>query len=132
MVPSKIKIESFAKRYHMGTLGGKGLRGSVDSFLCLTVSNVFPSDDLVYLENDPERDEYVINEKGKLYVGQFRKARGRPWAFGQFDDVVLPVACYILELGKLAHSERGNPVQVVRAISAGVSACEKVKKPFGL
>ena len=22
----KIKIESFAKRYHMGTLGGKGLR----------------------------------------------------------------------------------------------------------
>ena len=101
------------------------LGGSVDTFLCLTVSNVFPSDDLVYLENDPERDEYVINEKGKLYVGQFRKARGRPWAFGQFDDVVLPVACYILELGKLAHSERGNPVQVVRAISAGVSGCEK-------
>ena len=25
MVPSKIKIESFATRYHMGTLGGKGL-----------------------------------------------------------------------------------------------------------
>ena len=25
MVPSKIKIESFAKRYHTGTLGGKGL-----------------------------------------------------------------------------------------------------------
>ena len=25
MVLSKIKIESFAKRYHMGTLGGKGL-----------------------------------------------------------------------------------------------------------
>ena len=26
MIPSKIKIESFAKRCHMGTLGGKGLR----------------------------------------------------------------------------------------------------------
>ena len=25
MVPSKIKIEIFAKRYHMGMLGGKGL-----------------------------------------------------------------------------------------------------------
>ena len=25
MVPSKIKIESFAKHCHMGTLGGKGL-----------------------------------------------------------------------------------------------------------
>ena len=26
MIPSKIKIESFAKRCHMGTLGGKGLK----------------------------------------------------------------------------------------------------------
>ena len=25
MIPPKIKIESFAKRCHMGTLGGKGL-----------------------------------------------------------------------------------------------------------
>ena len=25
MIPSKIKIESFAKRCHMGALGGKGL-----------------------------------------------------------------------------------------------------------
>ena len=25
MIPSKIKIESFAERCHMGTLGGKGL-----------------------------------------------------------------------------------------------------------
>ena len=35
MVPSKIKIESFAKRYHMGTLGGKGLKKFVNChFLC--------------------------------------------------------------------------------------------------
>ena len=31
MVPSKIKIESFAKRYHMGTLGGKGLKYLIDT-----------------------------------------------------------------------------------------------------
>ena len=29
MIPSKIKIESFAKRCHMGTLGGKGLTSAV-------------------------------------------------------------------------------------------------------
>ena len=27
MIPSLIKIESFTKRFHMGTLGGKGLMG---------------------------------------------------------------------------------------------------------
>ena len=37
MIPSKIKIESFAKRYHMGTLGGKGL------MLFLVVSRQFCS-----------------------------------------------------------------------------------------
>ena len=29
MIPSKIKIECFAKRCHMGTLGGKGLRNGL-------------------------------------------------------------------------------------------------------
>ena len=29
MIPSKIEIESFAKRCHMGTLGGKGLSKNI-------------------------------------------------------------------------------------------------------
>ena len=32
MIPSKITIESFAKRCHMGPLGGKGLKAKV---LCI-------------------------------------------------------------------------------------------------
>ena len=30
MIPSKIEIECFAKRCHMGTLGGKGLNKFVN------------------------------------------------------------------------------------------------------
>ncbi|KAB7506349.1 Hemocyte protein-glutamine gamma-glutamyltransferase [Armadillidium nasatum] len=83
--------------------------------------NPWCKDDLVYMEGEADREEYVMNDKGKVYVGAYRTPRGRPWAFGQFDDVVLPVACYILELSRHPHSERGNPVQVVRAVSAGVN-----------
>lgn len=83
--------------------------------------NPWSKDDLVYMEDDAQREEYVMNDRGKVYVGNHRRPRGRPWAFGQFEDSVLPVACYILELGRFSHSERGNPVQVVRAISAGVN-----------
>ena len=36
MIPSKIKIESFAKRCHMGRLGGKGLIGVI---MCYEYSN---------------------------------------------------------------------------------------------
>uniref|UniRef100_A0A2P2HW15 protein-glutamine gamma-glutamyltransferase n=1 Tax=Hirondellea gigas TaxID=1518452 RepID=A0A2P2HW15_9CRUS len=88
--------------------------------------NPWCKDDNVYMEDDAEREEYIMNDRGKVYVGQYRKARGRPWAFGQFDDVVLPAAVYILEMrgANLTHSERGNPVKVVRAISAGVNASD--------
>jgi len=83
--------------------------------------NPWCKDDTVYMEDDVKRDEYITNDKGKVYVGAHNRARGRPWAYGQFDDVVLPVAAYILELARISDVERGNPVQVVRAISAGVN-----------
>lgn len=92
-------------------------------------TNFFSPDDNVYLEDDDKREEYVINDKGKVYVGPFNRSRGRPWVFGQFDDVALPVAVYILELSRIADSERGNAVRVVRGISAGVSSpCKSVEK----
>lgn len=72
------------------------------------------------MEDDAKRKEYVLNDQGKVYVGAFRRSRGRPWAFGQFDDVVLPVAMYILQTSRVADAERGNAVKVVRGISAGV------------
>jgi len=85
--------------------------------------NPWCKDDTVYMEDDAQRAEYVENDTGKIFVGQYRKARGRPWSFGQFEDVVLGVATYVLEMraAALPHSERGNPVKVVRAISAGVN-----------
>ena len=79
----------------------------------------------MYLKDAAEREEYVNNDKGKVFMGTFRTARGRAWAFGQFNDVVLPVAICLLEMRALniTHTERGNPIKVVRALSAGVSAC---------
>ena len=33
---------------------------------------------------DPrEREEYVLNEKGRIWVGSSRRHAGRPWNFGQ-------------------------------------------------
>ena len=73
------------------------------------------------MDDEQKREEYVMNDKGKVWVGSYKRSRGRPWAFGQFDDVVLPVAVYLLEISRVSDPERGNPVKVVRGISAGVS-----------
>ncbi|XP_045617264.1 hemocyte protein-glutamine gamma-glutamyltransferase [Procambarus clarkii] len=100
---------------------GRAMNLYSDDTDCFVLFNPWCKDDAVYLDDETKREEYVINDKGKVYVGAYKKSRGRPWAYGQFDDVVLPVAVYILELSRVADSERGNPVQVVRGVSAGVN-----------
>lgn len=82
--------------------------------------NPWCREDPVFMDNDSSRKEYILNEHGKLWCGTWRQPKGRKWIFGQFDDVVLPACMYLLERSGLEHSERGNPVRVVRAISAMV------------
>ncbi|KAF2351038.1 Transglutaminase N-terminal [Trinorchestia longiramus] len=82
------------------------------------VFNPFCKDDSVYMENDAQRFEYVINDNGKIYTGGFRNVRGRPWIYGQFDDCVLPAACVLLEMSGLSPTERGNPIKVARALAS--------------
>ena len=42
-------------------------------------------------------EEYVLNDVGKVYTGSYKRPIGRDWAFGQFEETVLPVAVYILD-----------------------------------
>ncbi|OWR44549.1 putative transglutaminase [Danaus plexippus plexippus] len=84
--------------------------------------NPWCREDAVYMDNDSLRKEYILNDQGKLWCGTWRQPIGRKWIFGQFDDVVLPACMYLLESSGLEHSERGNPVRVVRAISAMINA----------
>ena len=82
---------------------------------------VSKTDDPVYLDSEDLRREYVLNETGKVFVGTHHRPKGRRWVYGQFSDVVLPAAQLLLEMSGLSPNERGNPVQVVRAISSIVS-----------
>ena len=35
------------------------------------------------MENAAEREEYVMNDFGRVYVGTSKDINGRPWFFGQ-------------------------------------------------
>ncbi|XP_002738255.1 protein-glutamine gamma-glutamyltransferase K-like [Saccoglossus kowalevskii] len=73
--------------------------------------------DSVYLDDEKQREEYVLNDTGFIYVGSCRNPSPRPWNFGQFDDAVLEASFYLLEQGIRIH-ERNNPLMVTRRISA--------------
>ncbi|KAG8256669.1 hypothetical protein J6590_063512 [Homalodisca vitripennis] len=87
--------------------------------------NPWCKEDGVYIESDAERQEYVLNDTGKVWKGSYRQPKGRRWIFGQFDDVVLPATMYLLEQSDVPHANRGNPVQIARAISAVVNSVDE-------
>ncbi|CAG9771687.1 unnamed protein product [Ceutorhynchus assimilis] len=88
------------------------------------IFNPWCSQDGVFMENDEERKEYILNETGKIWCGTFKNPTGKHWVFGQFDDIVLPSAMLLMEKSGLPHSERGNPVLVTRAISAMINSVD--------
>lgn len=41
------------------------------------------TEDGVYMENEMWRDEYILNDVGKIYAGNYKQIGAKPWNFGQ-------------------------------------------------
>ncbi|XP_064297875.1 protein-glutamine gamma-glutamyltransferase 4 [Phalacrocorax carbo] len=78
--------------------------------------------DVVFLDNEAQRNEYVLNDTGYIYVGSAYSIYNRPWNFGQFEEFVLDACMYLLDKSNLKISNRRDPVLVARAMSALVNA----------
>ncbi|KAJ8281192.1 hypothetical protein GJAV_G00064560 [Gymnothorax javanicus] len=85
--------------------------------------------DLVYLPNEEELQEYILNESGLLYQGSWDHIQPLPWNFGQFEKDVVYICFEILDNSPAAlkdletdMSNRGDPVYVSRTVTAMVNA----------
>lgn len=45
--------------------------------------NPWCKEDQVFMEGDAEKDEYILNESGKIYTGTYKQIGAKPWNFGQ-------------------------------------------------
>lgn len=61
----------------------------VFSFMCVCLF----VDDWVYLPDEMERQEYVMNEQGVIYTGTAHYPHLVAWEFGQVSIRVLTVQC---------------------------------------
>ncbi|XP_053105282.1 protein-glutamine gamma-glutamyltransferase E-like [Hemicordylus capensis] len=85
--------------------------------------------DLVYMDNEAERQEYVLNENGIIFVGNAQYIEARGWYFGQCQENILNLALLLLDLS-LYHrqdpagdtSRRSDPRYVARVVSSMVNA----------
>ncbi|XP_033924080.1 protein-glutamine gamma-glutamyltransferase 4 [Melopsittacus undulatus] len=84
--------------------------------------NPWCADDVVFMADEAQRKEYVLNDTGYIYVGSAYKIYNKPWNFGQFEEFVLDACMYLLDKSKLKMSNRRDPILVSRAMSALVNA----------
>uniref|UniRef100_UPI00398EFEE5 protein-glutamine gamma-glutamyltransferase 2-like n=1 Tax=Pristiophorus japonicus TaxID=55135 RepID=UPI00398EFEE5 len=93
--------------------------------------NPWCSEDEVFLNSDSQRDEYVMNETGIIYVGSSDYINHVAWNFGQFEEDILDICLKILDNTPLylknpskALATRGYPVYIARLVSAMVNSSD--------
>ncbi|XP_053402717.1 hemocyte protein-glutamine gamma-glutamyltransferase-like [Mercenaria mercenaria] len=84
--------------------------------------NPWCKDDLVYMYEENLLGEYILNDTGKIYSGNYKMISPKPWVFGQFEGDVLDCVMYLLDKSNLSDSSRGDPIAIVRMVSKLVNA----------
>ena len=72
--------------------------------------------DAVFLANDDERKEYLLEDTGLIWRGSYKNFHAKKWNFGQFDFDVRDVIFQLLEENVKAE-DRWNPIKVSDPIS---------------
>ncbi|KAK3085742.1 hypothetical protein FSP39_008070 [Pinctada imbricata] len=88
--------------------------------------NPWCKDDAVYMENQSLLDEYILNDYGAVYCGNWRQIGCRPWFFAQFEDGILEICLHLIRKacgGKIKRT-MSDPVKLSRYISQIVNNCD--------
>ncbi|KAM6185861.1 coagulation factor XIII A chain [Rhynchocyon petersi] len=84
--------------------------------------NPWCEEDAVYLDDEKEREEYVLNDIGVIFHGNFQDIKSRSWSYGQFEENILDTCLYVMDRANMDLSGRGNPIKVSRVGSAMINS----------
>lgn len=121
-LPANIAVGVWRFRVSTKLAGSRTIRTYSVKEALYMIFNAWSKDDAVYLSREDARQEYVLNDVGKIYIGSHAKPRGRKWIYGQFQESVLPAVMFMLDKTRLDIVGRSNVVKVARAVSAMVNS----------
>ncbi|XP_061217281.1 protein 4.2-like isoform X5 [Neopsephotus bourkii] len=85
-------------------------------------------DDEVFLANEAQRQEYILNQDGVIYWGTENAILAQPWDFSQFEEDIVDICFTLLDVGERHrdkdHIQRKNPVYICRTIAAMLNCDE--------
>ncbi|XP_064640314.1 protein-glutamine gamma-glutamyltransferase K-like isoform X2 [Lineus longissimus] len=79
--------------------------------------NAWCKEDTVYMANEEERQEYVLEQIGLIWRGSAGANGPMMWNYKQFDDVCLDGSLFLLKKSGLSVQARSNPALTCRALS---------------
>ncbi|KAK7916178.1 hypothetical protein WMY93_011939 [Mugilogobius chulae] len=91
--------------------------------------NPWCQEDSVFIPFEDQREEYVLNDSGLLFMGTAMNIVPRPWSFDQFESGVLEACLNLLEVSpqhqlnrRMDHLNRNDPVYLSRVVSAMINS----------
>ncbi|KAM6135445.1 coagulation factor XIII A chain isoform 1-T2 [Pterocles gutturalis] len=84
--------------------------------------NPWCQQDAVYLDDEKEREEYILNDVGIVFHGNINDIKLRSWSYGQFEENILDACLFLMDKAELELSGRGNPIKICRVASAVINS----------
>ncbi|XP_017792163.1 PREDICTED: annulin isoform X1 [Habropoda laboriosa] len=87
------------------------------------IFNPWCEGDTVYMEDEDQRQEYVMAEDGLIWRGSYNRLRPTVWKYSQFERDILDCALHLMiQVGKVRINGRNDPVVISRILSAAVNS----------
>lgn len=129
-ITTNIPVNAVIGRYNMSlqtTSGGRPNVSRLGTFIVLF--NPWANADEVYMSNEAEKTEYVLNETGLYWFGNVTSYGSRRWDYAQFEKDILNITLSMLDKSldykrnpATDVSRRNDPIYVGRVLSAMVNS----------
>uniref|UniRef100_A0A8D0UDX3 Protein-glutamine gamma-glutamyltransferase 5 n=1 Tax=Sus scrofa TaxID=9823 RepID=A0A8D0UDX3_PIG len=125
--PPMAAVGRYLLKVHIESLQGPVTAYQLGEFILLF--NPWCPEDAVYLDSEPQRQEYVVNDYGFIYQGNKNWIRPCPWNYGQFEENIIDICLELLAKSLNFQIDpatdcalRGSPVYISRVVCAMINS----------